>query len=287
MSLGQSLDGREMECISVGSGERICWIIHRQHPGESMASFFAEGLLERLLGLKTNFIVDGMVTRLLSDYTFYIVPNMCPDGAVAGHLRVNACGANLNREWAPSGQPGEDDYYEAPTLERSPEIYSVLQKMDETNVDVFLDIHGDEYLPFCFLAGLEGMPNWGLRLQSLQGAFVAAYTRTNSDMQQEIGYDPEPPGQGTANAGSNQVGLLFDCLALTLEMPFKDCLSNPDPVRGWNPNRAKMLGASVLEPLAHVHPYLRAEGSFWENFPAADEYVVPTSKFAQAPSSHS
>ena len=36
-SLGQSLDGRELECITVGTGSRTCWVIHRQHPGESMA----------------------------------------------------------------------------------------------------------------------------------------------------------------------------------------------------------------------------------------------------------
>jgi murein tripeptide amidase MpaA len=50
-SLGQSLDGRELECVEVGSGPLHCWVIHRQHPGESQASFFAEGLLTRLLGL--------------------------------------------------------------------------------------------------------------------------------------------------------------------------------------------------------------------------------------------
>ena len=45
-SLGQTLEGREMECISVGRGDRICWIIHRQHPGETMAEYYAEGLVD-------------------------------------------------------------------------------------------------------------------------------------------------------------------------------------------------------------------------------------------------
>jgi hypothetical protein len=34
-SLGQSLEGRELECITVGTGSTNCWMIHRQHPGES------------------------------------------------------------------------------------------------------------------------------------------------------------------------------------------------------------------------------------------------------------
>ena len=95
-SLGQTLDGREMDCTVSGTGRRVAWIIHRQHPGESMAEYFAEGLLTRLLGLDCNGQVDGLVRRQLQDYTFYIVPNMCPDGSVRGHLRTNAAGANLN-----------------------------------------------------------------------------------------------------------------------------------------------------------------------------------------------
>ncbi len=75
-SLGQSLDGREMECVKVGNGSMICWIIHRQHPGETMAEYYAEGLLSRLLGLDSGFSVDGMVADALKMYTFYIVPNM-------------------------------------------------------------------------------------------------------------------------------------------------------------------------------------------------------------------
>ena len=93
-SLGQSLEGRELECVRVGHGERIGWIIHRQHPGEHMAEFYAEGLLTRLLGLESQGDTDGLVRQLLTKYTFYVVPSMNPDGAISGHLRTNACGAN-------------------------------------------------------------------------------------------------------------------------------------------------------------------------------------------------
>ena len=44
--------------------------------------------------------------------------------------------------------------------------------MDRTGVDLFVDVHGDEALPFCFLAGSQGVPNWGPRLEALHGAFV-------------------------------------------------------------------------------------------------------------------
>lgn len=279
-SLGQSLEGREMDCIQIGSGTLVCWIIHRQHPGETMAEFYAEGLLERLLGLNTEGSVDGLVKDILQRYTFYIVPNMCPDGAVRGHLRTNFIGSNLNREWTSSGSKEDGTFYEAPTLERSPEVYHILRKMDETGVDAFLDVHGDEELPFNFLAGSEGCANWSKRLEVLHGAFLSKYSEVNSDMQALIAYEPEEPGQGRTNVCSNQIAIRFDCLAATLEQPFKDCLSNTDPERGWNPARAKMLGASVLEPLSYVAPFLRVNGDFWTGtFGEHERYVKPTSDY--------
>jgi murein tripeptide amidase MpaA len=273
-TLGQTLQGREMECVQIGTGDTTCWIIHRQHPGECMAEYYAEGLLTRLLGLETNGQVDDTVRQVLKQFTFYIVPNMCPDGSVLGHLRTNAAGANLNREWATV----EGSDYQAPTLERSPEVYSVLHKMQETGVDIFLDIHGDEELPFNFLSGAEATNNWGPRLESLHGAFAAAYARSNPDMQTAVSYTPGTP-PGRPNTATNAVTNRFDCLAITLEMPFKDCLSNPDPEFGWSPNRSRMLGASVVEALAYVQPYLRASGEFWTELPPQDAYVRPSNKY--------
>jgi len=290
-----------MDCIQIGTTttttttegtktkKKVCWIIHRQHPGESMAEYYAEGLLRRLLGLDNkNYVVDGIVNDILKEYVFYIVPNMCPDGSVRGHLRTNANGQNLNREWTSSTyiKDGKKEiFYEAPTLERSPEVYHVLSKMDKTGCDVFLDIHGDEELPFNFLSGSEGCPNWSKRLKVLHGAFLAKYSRTNSDMQIPIAYEPEEAGKGRMNVCSNQIAVRYDCLSATLEMPFKDCLSNPDPENGWNPVRSSMLGASVLEPLLYVAPYLRVSGDDdddfdWDEvFGVEDAYVTPTSDY--------
>lgn len=281
-SLGQTIDGREIDCVTVGNGPRVCWIIHRQHPGESMAEFYAEGLLERLLGLNGD-EDDDVVRRAKELYTFNIVPSMNPDGALRGYLRTNAAGSNLNREWCPSSyRPAsseEDVAYDAPTLERSPEVKAVLDRMDETGCDAFLDIHGDELLPFNFLAGSEGVANWNDRLSRLHGSFLASYVRSNSDMQAEVSYEPEAPGEGRTNVCSNQIAIRYDCLAATLEMPFKDCLTNSDPEKGWSPERAKELGASVLEALCHVQPYLREEGEFWTDFPEEDAYIPPSDKY--------
>eukprot|EP00804_Cyclotella_cryptica_P026278 CCRYP_007620-RB/>CCRYP_007620-RB protein AED:0.03 eAED:0.03 QI:215/1/1/1/0.5/0.4/5/3050/565 len=286
-SLGQTLSGREIEMLTIGTGPRTCWIIHRQHPGESMAEFFAEGLLTRLLSLNDKW--DSVAQRAKELYTFYIVPNVNPDGSVNGFLRTNAAGSNLNREWAPSSAPaagasetsGDDESttckvdYEAPTLSRSPEVYNILRRMDQTSCDAFLDIHGDEDLPFNFLAGSQGMPNWNKRLESLHGAFLASYRRANPDMQQEVSYDPDKPNEGMKNICSNQIALRFDCFSGTLEMPFKELWQE----EGWGPDRARQLGASVLDPLCYIWPYLRNDTAFWDELPPEDAYVNPSSQY--------
>ena len=58
-------------------------------------------------------------------------------------------------------------------------------------------------------------------------------------------------------------------------MPYKDCATNPDPERGWSPNRAKGLGRSLIEALDGVAGYLRMEGEFWREFGEEDAFVLP------------
>ena len=63
---------------------------------------------------------------------------------------------------------------------------------------------------------------------------------------------------------SNQIAERFDCFAGTLEMPFKELHHEGDDEKqiGWGPERARQLGASVLDALCYVSPYLRDEGEF-------------------------
>ena len=75
---------------------------------------------------------------------------------------------------------------------------------------------------------------------------------------------------------SNQSAERFDCFAGTLEMPFKECWGKK---KGWGPERARQLGASVLDPLCYVSPYLRDKSDFWDNLPEEDAYVCPSEKY--------
>ncbi len=108
-----------------------------------MTEWWMEGWLDRLLDYD-----DATSRALRSIADIHVVPNMNPDGSVLGHLRTNAKGVNLNREWS------------SPSIELSPEVYFVRQKMHDTGIDIALDVHGDEALPYNFIAGTEGIANW-------------------------------------------------------------------------------------------------------------------------------
>lgn len=234
--LGQTLDGQDIDLLHITSGgdekKKICWVTARQHPGETMAQWCAEGLIGRLLDE-----ADPVSRELLKHTDFYIVPNMNPDGSRRGHLRTNACGANLNREW------------ENPTMERSPEVYLVREKMHQTGVDFALDMHGDEALPYNFIAGAEGTPNWSNARAVQLADYQQALVKASPDFQTKHGYPASPPGTANMAMATNWIAQEFNCLSMTLEMPFKDTVDTPDDAFGWSPERSAHLGRTCLDAL--------------------------------------
>lgn len=197
-----------------------------------MAEWFVEGMLERLLDRS-----DPVSRRLLERATFHVVPNMNPDGSVRGNLRTNAAGANLNREWTDPG------------MATSPEVFLVRERMQRTGVDAFLDVHGDEALPYVFVAGGEMLPGFTPERAKLQGDFIADFKRASPEFQDAHGYPAGKYNQDALKLASKWIGHTYGCLSLTLEMPFKDNANLPDPQVGWNGERSRKLGAAVLEPL--------------------------------------
>lgn len=241
--LGRTLDGRDLDLLQLGEpdGHRLnCWVIARQHPGESMAEWLVEGLLERLLDTH-----DPLSRKLLAEAVFHVVPNMNPDGSRRGHLRTNAAGANLNREWA------------EPTMERSPEVYLVRQKMRQTGVDFCLDVHGDEALPYNFIAGPDGVADLPNHVLAGRDAFEAALVRASPDFQTEHGYPKAPVGKANLTMATNHIADHFGAVSMTLEQPFKDNANLPDGIHGWSPARCRLLGRAQLDALHAIVPLLR------------------------------
>jgi murein tripeptide amidase MpaA len=240
--LGSSVEGRDMTLVTVGAGgagKKPLWIIARQHPGETMAEWFVEGLLERLIDRN-----DPVSRALLAGAIVHIVPNMNPDGSFRGNLRTNAAGSNLNREWL------------TPSAAKSPEVLHVRAAMRESGVAAFLDVHGDEALPYIFVDGCERLPGFTPKQDALQRAFIAAFKQASPDFQDVHGYPADKDTKVNLTLASKHVGDAFGCLALTLEMPFKDNADLPDPEVGWSGERSKRLGAAALGALLAVLPEL-------------------------------
>ncbi|MEH3102464.1 MAG: M14-type cytosolic carboxypeptidase [Sphingomonas phyllosphaerae] len=234
--LGETLDGQAIDYFRLGTGEKQVWLYARQHPGESMAEWWMDGALD--------WLTSPVAAPLLREATVHVVPNMNPDGTRRGHLRTNAAGVNLNREW------------HAPTSERSPEVLCVLQEMDKTGVTFAIDVHGDEAIAANFIAGFEGIPSWngarGDRFTEF-GRRLAAHT---PDFQTQLGYEKSAPGTANLSMSTNQLAERFGAVSVTLEMPFKDHDANPDPAFGWSAERSKSLGVACLEVLTEMIPTL-------------------------------
>ncbi len=230
--LGRSLDGQPIDCLHIGTGPKQVWLYARQHPGESMAEWWMEGAADLLVS------DDPVATLLKAKATFHLVPNMNPDGSRRGHLRTNAAGVNLNREW------------HAPSATRSPEVLHTLAAMDATGVDFAMDIHGDEAIPYVFLAGFDGIPNWTQRQGNLYTNFANQLAARTPDFQTKHGYPTAGPGKANLSMSTNQLAHRFGAVSMTLEIPFKDNDDAPDPLRGWSIDRSKALARDCLATLA-------------------------------------
>jgi murein tripeptide amidase MpaA len=215
-----------------GAGRLPVWLIARQHPGETMAGWFAEGLLRRLFERS-----DPVARACRERAVFYVVPNMNPDGAARGNLRTNAAGVDLNRQW------------EAPDAALAPEVLHVRARMIETGVTAFLDVHGDEALPYVFLDAPEELPGFDLAAAARLDAFRRNLRTASPDFQTARGYGKGGSTRVNLSIASKWVGHRFGALSATLELPFKDNADAPEPVTGWNGARSMRLAEATLVAL--------------------------------------
>lgn len=233
--LGHSLEGQSIDCLSVGTGPKNIWLIARQHPGETMAQWWMEGFLARLLDED-----DETAAALRNAARFHVIPNMNPDGSRRGNLRTNCSGANLNREWGVA------------RADKSPEVLCTMAAMDAAKPDLVLDVHGDETLPYNFIAGSQGIPGFSDKQARDLADFLAAYKRASDDFQTQHGYPVNAAGKANLTMCSNYTAHRYDCLSMTLEMPFKDNADAPDAAQGWSPERSMQLGGAVLDAMSDI-----------------------------------
>jgi murein tripeptide amidase MpaA len=243
--LGETVDGRDLEMVTVGEpgpGKRVCWVVARQHPGETQAEAAAEALLDRLIDE-----ADPVSRVLLQRAVFHVVPNINPDGSARGNHRTNAAGIDLNRAWSNTSR------------EKSPEVWLVRERMRRTGIDFCLDLHADETRPFVWPVGTAGIPSLTQRQVELRRAFDQALRRASPDYRPDKPDDrPDPaPGSDTLAMCTSWTAETFGCLSLIIEFPFLDNMFAPDPRLGWSPRRSRLFGAACLEALLAVVDDLR------------------------------
>ncbi len=228
--LGQSVDGRPVSRITVGSGARPVWLLGRQHSGETMASWWMEGALARLLDP-----ADETAKALRAAATIHLVPLVNIDGAARGNLRGNAAGMDLNRQW------------HEPDPATAPEIAAILAAMDKTGVDLMLDVHGDETIPHVFIDGCDANRQATEAQKTGVATFKAALLKASKAFQTRVGYNSSYGGDGAPRMATRAIAKRFDAIGMTLEMPFIDSREAPDPIAGWSAESSARMGHDCLE----------------------------------------
>jgi len=97
--LGRSEENRDIPLLRIanpepaeGAEKQTIWVVCREHPGETPASFVCEGMIRALLDHPAG-------KRLRSAFSFAIVPMLNVDGVARGYYYHNARGVNLARDW--------------------------------------------------------------------------------------------------------------------------------------------------------------------------------------------
>lgn len=101
------------------------FIIGRQHPGETLSSFFIEGMI--------NSIIEN---KLYEKYHFILYPIVNTIGVKTGcHRYVN--GVDFNRSWSNKNPPKEIKYLK--------------EELSAYNIKYFIDVHNDEITPIDYI----------------------------------------------------------------------------------------------------------------------------------------
>ncbi|MCT4612669.1 MAG: M14-type cytosolic carboxypeptidase [Clostridia bacterium] len=109
---------KTVEYISSQEAETLMFI-GRQHPGETMSSFFMEGIINKCIEIIDKFKNKNII----------IAPFVNMSGAIAGKQRTDIDGVDYNRAWNRGDIPN---------------INVLKTYIKNYNVTVFGDIHGDE-----------------------------------------------------------------------------------------------------------------------------------------------
>lgn len=237
-TIATTANGNSVNLLSIGEispDKKNVWIIARQHPGESMAQWIVEGLVNSLSDI-------ARYETFFSQVNLFVVMNMNPDGSQIGNHRTNALGQNLNRCWS------------APNKESCPEVYAVQHEMKKRGVDFFIDIHGDESIPYNF------MMSYSNNSAGKQFKQLLAEKDPRFQLKYDYGTYKNSCGSscGTSSCGGGQTATTFvahnfDATSLLLEASFKPLENRPNN-EVWEQQSCIELGHSIAKSLSEFLP---------------------------------
>jgi murein tripeptide amidase MpaA len=236
--LGESLNGEDLDLLIIGepdAAKPAIWVIARQHPGETQGAFAVEGLVERLIDE-----ADAVAREVLARATFYVVANMNPDGSRLGNHRCNSAGIDLNRAWTDA------------SMEASPEVFLVRERMRRSGVAICLDLHAAEREPFVWGVRTPGIPSWNERRALLSKRFEASLKHAAPDYQPERHNLDNAPGTDPLAMAISWTSEILGSLGLIVEFPFLDTEDGQDGRLEWSTARSHRFGSALVDSVYAV-----------------------------------
>jgi murein tripeptide amidase MpaA len=224
-----------VEIGSEASNALHIWAVCRQHPGEVQASWWADGFLRRLLDP-----ADADALSVLRRARLHIVPNMNPDGSRLGFHRCNRHGRNLNASWNCSD------------FDTTPAVQAVLDCMAASGIDMCLDVHADEELPYVFVANVDRIVQPPSEIASICDSFQAELGTIDPAFRPDSGYVRPHTLAAPLAFCSPHIMHTFRVPALTLELPYKMVEGPPGQINEYAVPGCTRTGRSCLTVLARV-----------------------------------
>jgi hypothetical protein len=135
-TIGKTVQGRDLRLLTItdrsidDAGKKSVWLMGRQHAWETGTSFVVEGAVRWLL--------TDEAKELRKRVVFHVLPMMDPDGVVAGGIRFNRNGYDVNRNWD-TCDPADPE-----SRKKMPEIAAAKERLLRSKVDLFLTLHNQE-----------------------------------------------------------------------------------------------------------------------------------------------
>ena len=230
------VDGRR----SRRRAQKSIWVIARQHPGETMAEWFVEGMLERLLDP-----ADPVARRVLERA---VDPHRAQHESRRQRARQPAhqrCRRQSQSRMA--GAFARSAVRRCSTCAPRCRRWAWTRSSTCTATKACLT---------CSPTATSDCRRIRRAWRRWNAGFAGALAAANPISRPCTAIRPTRKRRSTSTVASKWVGHTYGGLALTLEMPFKDNADLPDPLRGWSGARSRRLGADTLTALYAMLPSL-------------------------------